>query len=596
MSRSSARYWAERGAQLEKLVDKGCRATAVEVAKLYDAALERILERIRRLFARFADGYGITPEEAQRLLSAAQTREERRELELLLEQCDDPDLRAEILRRLNAPAYAYRISRLKALRDQVYFEAKAIGLKEVRYGEARLEDLYKESYERTSYELSKAAGRQIPFSPVTNRRAAIAIQQYWTPEPEELGQNFSQRVWGNTTELAENVREIITEGLLTGGNYKDMADELRAQMGDVGAQKVVQPDGSARTVLTGSGAKYRATRLIRTEGNHITGQAVLERYEDAGIERYLYRALLELRTCKRCGKLDGKRFPVKEQQVGVNMHPMHPNCRCFISPDMTPEELKELTRSAQTGADNWEPIPADMTWEEWRKKYVEGNPQLKGTARPKKKGEKAQESLAKSGESGILKSKGQSAGGIQTPAGDKPKRVGLIENPDKETVVSKMEEVEERLVQSPVEMNCTVTGSGEIWLTRGSAGAVHPEQITDLHGISLQGSYSYHNHPENETRYSFSDDDVAFFFEHRQQWSMASDSLYKYVMERLPETKQVTWQEARTLFQDGYAIAREKAFYQEPGFDIDRDGFHVAMEHVSRALQFRYERVRKNDK
>ena len=82
------------------------------------------------------------------------------------------------------------------------------------------------------------------------------------------------------------------------------------------------------------------------------------------------------------GGLDGKSFPVSEQQVGVNMHPMHPNCRCFISPEMTPEELKEITsettlvRIAQTGADNWDFIPADMTWEEWRKKYVDGNPEM----------------------------------------------------------------------------------------------------------------------------------------------------------------------------------------------------------------------------
>ena len=124
------------------------------------------------------------------------------------------------------------------------------------------------------------------------------------------------------------------------------------------------------------------------------------------IKKSIYRSPLKLRTCKCCGKLDGKRFPVKEQQVGVNMHPMHPNCRCFVVPDEPDEDLKDFTRSAQTGADNWEEVPANMSWEEWRKEYVEGNPQMKGAARPKKKGEKAQEPLAKSGESGILKSIG----------------------------------------------------------------------------------------------------------------------------------------------------------------------------------------------
>jgi len=381
VSRSSERYWLDRCKELERLTDQGCRVTAAELAKLYEQALSSIRERIRRLYGRFAEGYGVTPREAQELLSVAQTKQEREILRRMLEECDDPDLRAEILKKLDAPAYGYRVSRLEALQDQVYFDAKAVGVKEVKYDRGRLLDTYKTAYYRTTFNLSQSVGHNVPFERISDRRAARAIEQYWTPDPESLGQNFSQRVWNNTTELAENVREIVTEGLLTGGNYKDMADRLQAQMGDVSAQKVIQPDGSARTVLTGSGAKYRATRLIRTEGNHITGQAVLESYEDAGIEKYIYRSLLELRTCKRCGKLDGKRFPVKEQQVGVNMHPMHPNCRCFVVPDEPDEDLKDFTRSAQTGADNWEEVPANMSWEEWRKKYVDENPEMQAAER-----------------------------------------------------------------------------------------------------------------------------------------------------------------------------------------------------------------------
>ena len=56
---NSVRYWLERGRALENLVDEGCRATSVELGLIYDAALEYIRERIRRLYRRFADGYGV---------------------------------------------------------------------------------------------------------------------------------------------------------------------------------------------------------------------------------------------------------------------------------------------------------------------------------------------------------------------------------------------------------------------------------------------------------------------------------------------------------------------------------------------------------
>ena len=75
---------------------------------------------------------------------------------------------------------------------------------------------------------------------------------------------------------------------------------------------------------------------------------------------------------------------------------------------------------------------------------------------------------------------------------------------------------------------------------------------------------------------------------------MASDNLYKYVMERLPETKQVTGAEAKQMFIDQYySEALRKSAENEVGFDIDRDGYHDTMKRISEALRFRYERVTK---
>lgn len=373
---SSKDYWLKCGAELEQLTDSRCRVSAKEISGLYDSALEDIRKHISQIYGSYVHGYGLTPEQAQQLLSQQQTRKVREELQRMLDQTSDPMLQQALRARLDAPAYAYRISKLEALRDEVYFDAAQIAEAETQYHERRLIDLYRENYYRTTFDLSREIGYNVPFEKLSNRSAAEAIRRYWTTDPERLGANFSQRVWGNTTKLGEDLREVVTRGLMTGQTYTEMIEELTARIGSAEWQKTIAADGTVRQALTGTGAKYRAARLIRTEGNYISGQARMASYRDAGIERYTFHALLEIRTCKVCGELDGKSFPVSEQQVGVNMHPMHPHCRCFTGPERSADELRGLQRAAQTGVDNWQPVTQGMTYQEWRRKYVDSSPEM----------------------------------------------------------------------------------------------------------------------------------------------------------------------------------------------------------------------------
>ncbi len=56
---------------------------------------------------------------------------------------------------------------------------------------------------------------------------------------------------------------------------------------------------------------------------------------------------------------------------------------------------------------------------------------------------------------------------------------------------------------------------------------MHPEQIETMeNGTTLKGAYMYHNHPADQTYFSFSANDIAFFIEKEIEISYASD--YKY--------------------------------------------------------------------
>ena len=119
-----------------------------------------------------------------------------------------------------------------------------------------------------------------------------------------------------------------------------------------------------------------ARRLVRTESCNLVNQMEMESYEECEIETYIFVATLDLRTSPPCRRLDGKRFPVSEQQPGVNCPPMHPWCRSTTICDISDEELAQMKRRARdpvTGKPKM--VPANMTYEQWYQQNVKGRPE-----------------------------------------------------------------------------------------------------------------------------------------------------------------------------------------------------------------------------
>lgn len=117
---------------------------------------------------------------------------------------------------------------------------------------------------------------------------------------------------------------------------------------------------------------YCARRIVRTESAYVANAAQKSAYSEAGIDRYRFVATLDSRTCECCGALDGKVFELAKAKPGTNYPPMHPFCRSTTIADFGDDELEGLERRAKDKDGNTVKIPADMTYEQWHRKYVEG--------------------------------------------------------------------------------------------------------------------------------------------------------------------------------------------------------------------------------
>ena len=189
---------------------------------------------------------------------------------------------------------------------------------------------------------------QFSFSAVDPKAVSMVLNSKWS------GANYSERIWKNTQGVADNVKEQMLLGLLTGKTEGEMAREI------------------ANKYATGA---FEARRLVRTESNFVSGQMQLSAYEECGAEQYEFVAVLDLRTSEICRSLDGKVFYTKDAQQGVNMNPMHPFCRSttiiHLGPDVA-AGLKRRARDPVSGENKL--VPADMNYRQWYEKNVANNP------------------------------------------------------------------------------------------------------------------------------------------------------------------------------------------------------------------------------
>jgi SPP1 gp7 family putative phage head morphogenesis protein len=333
-------YWEERALQREEYARRtSTRVIKTKTVKLYAKAQKDLDARINRIFSRYAANGELTPEEARRMLNTKEAEAELEALRKELNNIKDPVIKRKALARLNAPAYAARINRLEALKANIETETALLADREKRELKRLLEDVSGDTYYRSIYDTQIGTGLGFEFSALSKGAVNTIVNDRWK------GANFSDRIWQNTSALANSAYGIVARGIMTGAGPQVMARQLADAM---------------------QSGMYSSMRLIRTETNRVHNAAEKVAYEEEGITEYRFLATLDGRTCDVCGALDGKTFPVSEAKEGINYPPLHPNDRCTTVAARTDQELAALKRRArdpETGETKL--VPASMTYEEW---------------------------------------------------------------------------------------------------------------------------------------------------------------------------------------------------------------------------------------
>lgn len=195
------------------------------------------------------------------------------------------------------PADLYKLDKYWQMQQQLRVQLNKLGEREVALLTKMFELNFFDSYYSINVQGLEA------FNTIDNAAVQQLLQQVWCAD----GKSWSERVWQNTTALADTLNEELVHCVVTGKPASHLRKLLRERF---------------------NVSYSRADALVRTELAHIQTEAAKQRYKDYGLDEVEIWADPDERTCPVCEKLHKKVYPVGAR-VPI---PAHPRCRCCLIP------------------------------------------------------------------------------------------------------------------------------------------------------------------------------------------------------------------------------------------------------------------------
>lgn len=332
-------YWRKRAIELAEKQKQEDDDLCLRFHREYERILHELDKEISIFYARYAANESVSMADARRLLRDAELEDFR----MSLDEFRDKALAGGFDKELEEVYLRSRISRLQALQTQVELRMMELFGSQRDVLRDHLRERYTDTYYRTVYAVSQQADVASTFARIDPQTVEKILATPWA------GSEFSSRIWADKDKLTRELMQTLSRGFVRGDSLNRMTKEFTQRMGV---------------------SESRAATLIHTESAHMAAEAAEQGYRETGIQSYRFEAALDLKTCAVCGALDQREFPLAEHETGINYPPLHPRCRCTTVP-VTGFRVgsKRAARNPATGKTEY--VEKKLTYEEWRKKYVE---------------------------------------------------------------------------------------------------------------------------------------------------------------------------------------------------------------------------------
>ena len=346
MAEQTSEYWQERFKQMEDAQHDTSVQKVQEIQEQFDWSITAINGKINAWYQRLADNNGISMQEAKKLLNAQELKEFQWNVDDYIKYGKENKINGAWEKELENASARVHIGRLEALKIEIQQEAEKLYGNCVDEIDQHIRNTYTSDFYHTAYEIQKGVGVGTTINRLDPRTVEMIVCKPWAVD----GKNFSDRLWENKTKLINNLHNSLSRMCITGEAPDRAIAEISKQM------KV---------------SRAQAGRVVMTESAAFANKARQDCMEELDVEQFEVVETLDSHTCETCGGMDGKHFPMTEFQIGVTAPPFHPNCRGCTCPYFD-DEFDSVGERAARGEDGKTYyVPGDMTYEEWKKSFVD---------------------------------------------------------------------------------------------------------------------------------------------------------------------------------------------------------------------------------
>lgn len=340
----NAEYWRGRFSILEENAHKQSDQYLRNLEDMFMDAQRTVQADIERWYGRFATNNGISLTEARKLLTTGQLEEFHWTVEQYIKVGQQNNLSAEWLKKLENASAKFHVSRLEAIQLQIQQQIELLYGNQLDGVDSLLKQIVSDGYTHGAFTIQKGLGLGWDITALNRKKLETLLSKPWTTD----GRTFSDRIWLKKRELVGTVHKELTQGLLRGDSPQKITDAIKNRF------KV---------------SRYQAGRLVHTETTYFNAISTKQVYQDLGVQSVEILETLDSHTCPLCQPLDGTVIPLAQYEPGVTVPPFHPNCRGTTCPHYNDMEGERAARNAE-GKVYY--VPANMTFTQWKKAFVDG--------------------------------------------------------------------------------------------------------------------------------------------------------------------------------------------------------------------------------
>lgn len=343
-------YWRGRFSQLEQELSNSSKINYIQIAKIFKATFEDIEKQIENWYNRIAINNKLTLAEAKKLLTKKELEDFKWDIEEYIKKGEENSINQIWIKELENASSQYHINRLEALKLRIRQAFETCYNFELQKVTQIAKTSYSEGYYKSMYELQQGLAINFNVGKIDDNRLIRTISKAWTSD----GSNFSDRIWSQKEKMVDSLYNELTRSCLTGETPDKAIKNMKIHV-----NKNI------------NNSKYCASRIVLTEQAFFASSGQEKCFNELKVEKYEIIATLDLKTSKKCQSLDKKKYNMNDYRVGTTAPPFHPNCRTTTCPVVDNEFTIEATRIARDKNGKNIKVDKNMSYKEWKKKYIQ---------------------------------------------------------------------------------------------------------------------------------------------------------------------------------------------------------------------------------